>query len=299
LHQQLVLLRQAARRHQFFDRHAAVLERLDDHPRAEGRRLDQRAVDVGGARAQRGPDQQAAQVYIHQHRAIAVPPVERQQAVLARLLPGGLGFQVSVQVHALRLGRLVIFGRDGVVHEPGEDVAHAALPGLVAVQAGDDSAVHHTAHAGHFLQRLAEHHVADAGAHDHDHDTRLGDARCGHGHVRVHVGDRDGDARFQAHPGGGLGGQVAGAPAQRSQFLLHLGLDHVGQIRVQRREVSLVWEFAVLIDGLVTRRARVARLHAAQLPHHPVRRFDQPVGGAVDFRRFVEDLQGLAEEPLR
>ena len=56
--------------------------------------------------------------------------------------------------------------------------------------------------------------------------------------------------------------------------------------------------FALRPDGLVTGGAGVARLHAGQLPDHPVGGFDQAVGGGVDFGGFIQDLQDLGEEPF-
>ena len=52
-------------------------------------------------------------------------------------------------------------------------------------------------------------------------------------------------------------------------------------------------------DRLVASRAAVARLGARELPDDPVGGFDEPVGGAVHRRQFVEDLECLRIEPLR
>ena len=62
------------------------------------------------------------------------------------LLGGAAGEQfVHALAVTLRLG--VVGGRHLMLHEPAEDVADTALPGLVAPLAGGDSAVHHAAHA--------------------------------------------------------------------------------------------------------------------------------------------------------
>jgi len=204
-----------------------------------------------------------------------------------------------VQVQARGFGRLVILRRDGVIHKPGEDVADAALARLVTVHVGDDAAIDHAAHARHFLQAVAQHHVAGAGAHNHHHAARLHDARRRDRHVGVDIRHRHGDPRLQTHPARCLFGQVAGPIAQRGELGAHLLLDDVDQIWVQRRQIFLVGIFPVLVDSLVAGGAGVARFLAAQLPHHPVRRLEEAVGSVVDLRRLVENLQHLAEEPLR
>ena len=57
---------------------------LDDRARAEGGRLDQRAVDLRARRVQRLAEDQAGELRIDEHRAVAVVPVEREQARRAR-----------------------------------------------------------------------------------------------------------------------------------------------------------------------------------------------------------------------
>ena len=110
-------------------RHAVLLDALDDRQRAEGRGLDQRPVDLVRLGVQRLAQQQAAQAHIDQDRAVAVVPVQRQQAVLAGLLRGRrLG-----QVHELLVLRRAVAVGNQMVHEPEEDVAHGRLAGLDAV----------------------------------------------------------------------------------------------------------------------------------------------------------------------
>ena len=116
------------------------------------------------------------------------------------------GQQVE-QGHAAPLGLVPVVGRDGVIEEPGEDVADPALPGLVAELPGDDAAVHHPAHAGHLGERGRVHHVTGRGTHDGHHLTRRDGVGGGRGDVRVHVADGHGDALGQPGPGGRLGGQ--------------------------------------------------------------------------------------------
>jgi len=157
----------------------------------------------------------------------------------------------------------VIFRRDGVIHEPGEDVAHAALAGLIAVHAGDDAAIHHPAHAVDFLQLGADQHVAGGGAHDHDHRARPGDFDGRRGDMRVDVGHRHRDPRPQAGGFRQLRHQAAGAVAKLGEDAAHLGIDHVSKIRVQGGKVLARRIGAVLNHGLVTGGAGVACLDAA------------------------------------
>ena len=51
-------------------------------------------------------------------------------------------------------GPIVVAGRNLVLHVPGEDVADAGLPGLVAVEPGHDAAVDDSAHAGHLGEQV-------------------------------------------------------------------------------------------------------------------------------------------------
>ena len=85
LHQQFVLLRQTAASHQLMDRHAVLLEGIHDDACAVSGRFDQGAVDFLGLGRQGSAQQQAGQVHIHQDAAVAVPPIECQQAAFARL----------------------------------------------------------------------------------------------------------------------------------------------------------------------------------------------------------------------
>ena len=82
------------------------LERLDDHARPVGGGLDEGAVDLRRRGGQGRPDEQAREVDIDEDGAVAVPPVERHQAGLAGLQPGGLSLEHGVDVDALGLSRL-------------------------------------------------------------------------------------------------------------------------------------------------------------------------------------------------
>src|SRR3954468_15574098 len=126
-----------------------LLERVDDHAGAEGGRLDERPVDVLRPRRELQADDRAAQQVVDEHAAVAAVPVERDEPVLADALLSGELAQVAVDVDAALARRVVVARRHAVVDEPAEDVAHAALPRLVAPQPGDDPAVDDAAHARH------------------------------------------------------------------------------------------------------------------------------------------------------
>ena len=195
-------------------------------------------------------------------------------------------------------GGLVVFGRDAVLGEPAEDVAHAALAGLVAPEPVHDSAVHHTAHAGHFAQLGSVHDVAGGGAHDGHELARLHGPGGRGGDVGVDIADGDGDALRQSGPGGGLGGQVAGGVAQPADGVLELGADEVLELRVQGGQEVLGRVAAVLVDPLVAGRAGVADVVAAELPDDPVGGLHPVVHRGVGFRVFLEQLQAFGEFPF-
>ena len=200
LHHERVL-EQPAGDHQVLDRHPGRLERLDDRARAERGRLDQRAVHLRRPRAQREPDDHAAELVVDQHRAVAAVPVERHEPVLADLLLARQPGQVLVQRDApLARPARGTRGADEVVHEPAEDVADPALAGLVAPQPGRDPAEHGAAHPRHLGERRVVHHVAGRRAHDRHHLSGPDRLRRGRGDVRVDVAHRDGDALGQPGP---------------------------------------------------------------------------------------------------
>ena len=115
------------------------------------------------------------------------------------------------QPAARGLARRTAPGR-ACVDEPAEDVADAALPGLVAPAGPAMMPPSTTPHMpGTSRELVAVHHVAGRGAHDRDHLAGLDGLGGRRGDVRVDVADRDRDALGQAGPRGGLGGQPAGA----------------------------------------------------------------------------------------
>ena len=154
---------------------------------------------------------------VDEHRPVAAFPVERDQPVLADVLLNRERAEVFVRVESelLRLGQ--VFGRQEVVGEPAEDVADAALAGLVSPKTLHDAVGDHAAHAGHLGKAFAVHDMARRGAHDREHLAGQRRLRRRPGDVRVDVADGDGDAFGQAGPARGLGGQAARPAAEGRQ----------------------------------------------------------------------------------
>jgi hypothetical protein len=90
LHEQRVFLGDAAGADDAVDGHAVFLDALDDGAGAEGRGLDQGAVDFGLRRVERAAEQEAGEQRVDEDGAVAVVPVEGEQAALAGLLRRGL-----------------------------------------------------------------------------------------------------------------------------------------------------------------------------------------------------------------
>ena len=76
---------------------AVLLEAVDDGQRAEGRGLDERAVDLRRRGVKRLADEQAGQALVDQDGAVAVVPVEGEQAGFAGLELGRLPGQGLVR----------------------------------------------------------------------------------------------------------------------------------------------------------------------------------------------------------
>ena len=84
LHEQRIFLGNAAGAHNLVRGHAVLPEALDDRARAERGRLDQGAIDVRPRRIKVLTEQQAGEPLVDENGPIAVIPVERQKAGLAR-----------------------------------------------------------------------------------------------------------------------------------------------------------------------------------------------------------------------
>ena len=275
------------------------LERLDDDPRAVGRRLDQGAIDLLGRGRKRRPDEEAAHPGVDQHGSVAVPPVQRQQPRLADPEGGSLLLEQGVEVDAPLASLAGIWLRRGVLHEPPEMVADARLAGLVPEEAGQDPVLDVAAHARHRLLVPGQHHVARGGAHDHHHAPGLDHRGSGHSDMGIDVRHRHGGPRTQSRPGGSLLGQPAGSFAHGHEVPRHARVDDIGKARIERGEVVVRRETVPLRPHrLVAGRADVAGLPTGQLPDDPVRCLEEPLGTSVDVRRLVEDLERLGEEPL-
>ena len=72
--------RSRRRRRSRVEAHPVLLEVVHDPPVAERDRFEQRPVDLGGRVLERQPEDDAAQIGVGEDRAVAVPPVEREQA---------------------------------------------------------------------------------------------------------------------------------------------------------------------------------------------------------------------------
>jgi hypothetical protein len=293
------ILDKAAGGHELGDRDTGRGERVDDHPGAERGGLKQRLVDLGGAGGQGEADDDAGQARVDQHRPVAAKPVQRDQAMRARRLRRRLSPEQLEDGHAAP-GRLVLDGGgDVAVGEPGEDVADAALAGLVSPQARDDAAVDGAAHAGDLVQALAIHDVTRRGAHDRDQLAGGDRAGRGDGDVGVHVADGYRDAFGQASERRRCRGEAAGPGAQGSDYgVSELAFGEASELRVELAEELARRILAILVDALVAGGAGVAGLGAAQLPDDPVRGLDPAVRLGVDLGVFLQQLEGLGELPL-
>ena len=201
LHQQRVTLGKAAARDDRIDRQPRLLERLDDHARAERRRLDQRPVDLRRARRERHADEQAAagrrRPARSGSRSTSRARADRTRPAEAPT-PPRRGRRGGRTPRACR--GCVVLGRHGVPREPPEDVADRRLPRLVAEVAGHDAVLDDAAHALDLDELVAEQQMAVARAHDHGERPRRGDGRRRHRAVEVDVPDRHRGSRPQPRP---------------------------------------------------------------------------------------------------
>ena len=298
LHQQPVALEPAGD-DEFSDGHPCGLERLDDHPGAVGGGLDEGQVDLFWGGGEREPGNHPGEVVVYQDRPVAAHPVESDEAVRSHRPSLAPARQVLVQVLAALCGFLEVAAWDAEAGPPRENVAHGALPRLVAELPGDDPAVHHPADAWHRRELVAVHHVAGGGAHDREH-LPGGDGPGGGGRdMRVDVARGHRDALGEAGERSTRSGQRAGPAAELGQrHAVELGLGEVGEGRVERLEVVRRRVVPVLINPLIAGRAGVSRLRPAELPDDPVGRLDPPLGPVVGVWVLFEQLQRLGELPL-
>jgi hypothetical protein len=83
----VAFLMEAAGVDDFLDLHAVFLDALDDGERSEGGGLDVGAVDLMRFGVQGLAEQQAGETHIDEDGAVAVVPIEREQARGAGFLP--------------------------------------------------------------------------------------------------------------------------------------------------------------------------------------------------------------------
>ena len=100
---------------------------------------------------QRLAEQQAGEAHIDEDGAVAVVPIEREQARRA----GFLAFHGLFHRDKLLTHRFAVAVGHEVIHQPQEKIAHGALTGLDAVVAGQNAAIHDAAHAGDVGERFA------------------------------------------------------------------------------------------------------------------------------------------------
>lgn len=219
------------------DGHSVFLQRLDDDPGAEGGRLQQGAVDVLGAGVEREAHQHSGEVVVDERGAVAVHPVQRDQTVRSDRLLGAEPGQVLVQVLTGRFGGGAVVVGNALTQPPGEDVAHPALPRLVAVRTRHDAPVDHTADPGDVGQLLAVDDVARGGPHDGEQTAVLHRPGGGGRDVGVDVAHRDRRARPEPGQGRRFGGHRPGAGTEGKQRVFEPGGGEVREIRVEPGEI--------------------------------------------------------------
>ena len=112
---------------------------LDDGARAEGGGLDERAVNFGAGGVEGLADEEAGEHGVDEDGAVAVVPIEGEQAARAGAGGGGFAGQLGVE------GGVALAD---AFDPPFEDVADGGLAGLDAVVAGKDRAFDDAANAG-------------------------------------------------------------------------------------------------------------------------------------------------------
>jgi hypothetical protein len=169
-------------------------------------------VHLGLAGVEGEAEDEAGELGVDEDGAVAVVPVEREQAGGAG--PEGIGL-------LLELRELRMAGAAGVGDEPVEDVADRGLAGLDAVVAGQDRAVDDAADPGDVGQPGGVGgggDVAGGGADDLD-QAAGADAGADRAAVGVEGADGDGDARGQAERLGPVRGEPAGDLDRKSTRL--------------------------------------------------------------------------------
>ena len=121
--------------------------------------------------------------------------------------------------------------RNLIVDIPGEDIAHTRLPGLVAVESADDSAVHDSAHSRHLSEDFTVHNVAGAGTHNRNHLPGLGGLGGRSGNVGIHVSNSDDDSLGKPGPCCRFGSQNPGWRGELTNRVAYLVIDEAPETR--------------------------------------------------------------------
>ena len=243
LHDHRALLGDAAAVDYLLDFHAVFLDAVDDRQRAEGGRLDQGAVDLRGGGVQGLADQQAGEQGVDEDRAVAVVPIERDQAAFAGAELFGRHGEIGDDVAAGRVG-----AGGQILGKPVEDVADGRLARFQAVHAGDNRAGDDAAEAGDVGKRAidrGDHHVAGARADDLHQRAGL-DARAHGAEMGIERPDRHGNAGRQADALGHLGRQKPGHAIGGQRRLVE-GLAQTSQVGIETLEERLFRQAAPLL----------------------------------------------------
>jgi len=246
---------------------------------------------------QRLAEEQAGEPLVDEDGAVAIVPVEGEQAALAGLLAGDFGAEFAVR-------GAVALADD--LDPPFEDVADGGLAGLDAVKLGEDGALDDAADAGdvgHGLLGGDDAAVAGRGADDLD-ERALVDAAADGAVVHVEFADGDGDAGGQAEFLGPFRAKFTGGGAG----IVGLGIKAVAQVGeggIEECEEFLVGQAAPFgaVHGLVAGGAHAAfhlkRIgHAGEHGRDPVAELDPGIGGFEDLGRDVTAVPELRPPPL-
>src|ERR1700722_11455190 len=246
LHEKRISLGDAASAHNLVGGHAILPEALDDRPRAERGRLDQRAIDIRPCRIKILTKQQAGEALVDENGAIAIVPVEPQKSALAWTPLRGLRAQLSMERSVATQNNL---------DPPFEYVADGRLAGFDAEETGQNGALHDAADAWNISDRLFGRHARAVASRRADPLDERAPAHpaADRAVVNVKFSDRDRNALaepafrrpFGAQRPGRLGCVVCLFVKAVSKF---------GEARVERAEEFLVRKTApvVGIEGLVT-----------------------------------------------
>lgn len=302
LHEGMIFDGEAAGVDDFVNGDAVFFDALDDGEGAEGGGFDVGAVDFVGLGVEGLAEEEAGELDVNEDGAIAVIPVEGEEARGTGFL-GGHSFFHGGEFFAD--GGAVAFG-DDVVDEPEEEVADGALAGFDAVETGKDGAVDDAADAwdvGEGFVGGGDHEIAGAGAEDFDEGPGF-DAGSDSAHVGVEGTDGDGDAGFEAELFGPGGAEVAGFGVGAVGFGEE-AVAEVGEVGVELGEEFFVGEAAPFVteEGFVAGGTDAALEGegvgvAGEFGGEPVAVFDEGVGGGEDGGVDAAEAEDFGPEPF-